>query len=131
MSTTRQCQATFTIPELHDNRLIAWDVHVTQDLGAYDMIIGRDLLQFLGIDVLFSSLTVEWDGASMPFKEQDVTVLDSYHIHDPQAIEDRATRVKEILDAKYEPADLVVEQVCRAHDHLQQEQQRKLLDLLN
>ena len=129
MTTKAKVKAQFTIPELHDRRVIEWDVHVTKDLGAYDMIIGRDLLQFLGIDVLFSSLTVEWDGASMPFKEQDATVLDSYHIHDPQAIEDRATRVKEILDAKYEPADL--EQVCRAHDHLQQEQQRKLLDLLN
>ena len=44
------------------------ELHVTKDLGVYDMIIGRDLLQFLGIDVLFSTLTVEWDRADMPFK---------------------------------------------------------------
>ena len=81
-------------------------MHVTKSLGGYDIIIGRDLLQFLGIDVLFSSLTVEWDGATMPFKAQDATIMDSYHVQDPQAIEDRATRVKEILDAKHEPADL-------------------------
>ena len=82
------------------------------------MIIGRDLLQFLGIDALFSSLTVEWDGASMPFKEQDATVLDSYHVNDPQAVEDKTTRIKEILDAKYEPANLSF--VCKASNHLQQ-----------
>ena len=128
MTTTAKAKTQFTIPELHENRLIEWDLFVTKDLGAHDMIIGRDLMQFLGIDVLFSSLTVEWDGASMPFKEQDATVLDSYHLNDPQAVEDRATRVKEILDAKCEPADL--EQVCRAQDQLEQEQQRKLLELL-
>ena len=43
MQTTRKCQAQFTLPELHDNRLIVWDVHVTKNLGAYDMIIGRDI----------------------------------------------------------------------------------------
>ena len=63
-------------------------------------------MQFLGIDVLFSSLMIKWDGASMPFKEQDAMVLDSYFVKDPQAVEDRATRVKEILEAKYKPADL-------------------------
>ena len=43
MQTNCKCQAQFTLPELHDNRLIAWDVHVTKNLGAYDMIIGRDI----------------------------------------------------------------------------------------
>ena len=77
MTTSSKVRTQFTIPELHDNRVIEWDMHVTKSLGAYDIIIGRDLLQFLGIDVLFSSLTVEWDGATMPFKAQDATVMDS------------------------------------------------------
>ena len=47
MKTTRKCQAQFTLPELHDNRLIAWDVHVTKDLGVYDMIIGQDILEWI------------------------------------------------------------------------------------
>ena len=129
MTTSSKVRTQFTIPELHDNRVIEWDMHVTKNLGAYDLIIGRDLLQFLGIDVLFSSLTVEWDGASMPFKGQDATVMDSYHVQDPQAVEDRATRVKEILDAKYEPANL--EECSKANSELNPEQQRKLLHLLN
>ena len=85
-------------------------------------------MQFLGIDVLFFSLMIKWDGASTPFKEQDATVLDSYFVKDPQAVEDRATRVKEILEAKYEPADL--EKICSSYDHLIAEQQQKLLTLL-
>ena len=51
MTTKKRVKAQFTIPELQDDRLIEWDVHVTKDLGSYDMIIGRDLLEFLGIDV--------------------------------------------------------------------------------
>ena len=34
----------FTIPELHDNRLLEWNLHVTKNLGAYDMILGHGLL---------------------------------------------------------------------------------------
>ena len=68
ITTNKKVKAQFTIPELHNKRLIEWDVHITKTLGAYDMIIGRDLLQFLGIDVLFSNLTVKWEGSSMPFK---------------------------------------------------------------
>jgi hypothetical protein len=53
MQTTVKCKAQFTIPELHDNWLIEWDLHVTKTLGAYDMIIGRDILTNLGIDIRF------------------------------------------------------------------------------
>ncbi len=49
MRTTQKVRARFTLPEFHDNRLLEWDVHVAKDLGAYDMIIGRDVLADLGI----------------------------------------------------------------------------------
>ena len=129
MTTSSKVKAQFTIPELHDKRLIEWDAHVTKTLGAYDMIIGRDLLQFLGIDVLFSSVSVEWEGASMPFKEIDASLIDSYHVSEPAAVEDRTNRVKKILEAKYEAADL--QQICSKQDQLLKEQQQKLYDLLD
>jgi hypothetical protein len=53
LMTSKKVKSQFTIPELHDHRLIEWDVHVTKSLGVYDMIIGQDLLEFLGIDVKF------------------------------------------------------------------------------
>ena len=128
MTTSSKVKAQFTIPELHDNRLIEWDVHVTKTLGAYDMIIGRDLLQFLGIDVRFSNMTVEWEGASMPFKEADASPLESYHVAEPAIVEEKLERVKKILDAKYEAADL--QQVCSSQDQLRYEEQRQLQQLL-
>ena len=129
MTTNATVKTQFTLPELHDNQLIEWNLHVTEDLGAYDMIIGRDLLLFLGIDVRFSNQTVEWGNAIMPFKERDSTVHDAYHISDPTGVAERTDRIKEILEAKYEPANL--EQVCSAQDQLSMEQRMKLKELLD
>ena len=46
MTTSKKVNAQFTIPELQDDKLIEWDLHVTKNLGAYDMIIGRDIYSF-------------------------------------------------------------------------------------
>ena len=128
MKTTRKCQAQFTLPELHDNRLIAWDVHVTKDLGAYDMIIGRDILTDLGIDIKFSTREIEWDGNSIPLRDNDLSVKEAYYVNDSDIVEDAATRLKGILDAKYEPAD--IDKVCSNLDHLSRDEQDKLAELM-
>ena len=96
----------FNLSELHDNRTITWNVHLAQDLGAYDMIIGRDLLSDLSIDLRFSDQTIVWDGHDIPFKESDATPETSFHIRESMAVDDATKRVKEILDAKYLPANL-------------------------
>ena len=128
LQTTTKCQAQFTIPELHDNRLIEWDLHVTKTLGAYDMIIGRDILTDLGIDIRFSNNTVEWDDSEIPMKDADLDEQESYHVGDGDIADDAIERIKKILDAKYEPADLRA--VSKEAVHLEEEQQEKLHDLL-
>ena len=40
MTTNKTVKAQFTLPELHDDKLIEWKCHVTPSLGNYDMIIG-------------------------------------------------------------------------------------------
>ena len=67
-NTSKVIKAEFTMPEFHENKLIQWELHVAPDLGSYDMIIGRDLLKFLKIDILFSKESVEWDQVEIPFK---------------------------------------------------------------
>jgi hypothetical protein len=50
-----KCQ--FTLPEFHECKDMSWNVYVNESdarLKSYDMIIGRDLLHELGIDLLFS-----------------------------------------------------------------------------
>ena len=124
LQTSQKTRTSFVIPELHDNRVIDWDLHVTPSLGNYDMIIGRDILQDLKIDILFSKQIVEWDDSQIPFKDADAPVEESFFIPDPEGVEDAAERMKRILDAKYEPADL--EKVARNATHLNEEQQQKL-----
>ena len=128
MKTTSKVKSQFMIPELHDNRLIDWTFHVTKSLGSYDMIIGRDIMEELGIDLRFSDLTVNWDGHSCPFKDGDATLEDSYFVADPTSIADATDRLKGILDAKYEKADL--EEIVKEAEYLSSDEQQKLLRLL-
>jgi hypothetical protein len=128
LKTTNSCKAQFTIPELHDNRLIEWNVHITKSLGAYDMIIGRDVLTDLGIDIRFSNHTVSWDNHEMPMKDVDATFEDSFYVNDTDHANDAMERIKSILDAKYEPANLY--EVSKEAIHLSTDEQRKLQDLL-
>ena len=128
MHTNQKVKAQFTIPELHDDRLIEWNMHVTNSIGAYDMIIGRDILEFLKIDIRFSDSKVSWEGAEMPFKDRGATVSEAYHISDGDPVEDAVHRVKKILDAKYDKAD--IDQVCSEQAELDTEQRAKLAKLL-
>ena len=72
------------------------------------MIIGRDLLKDLGIDVLFSTLTFEWTrmNASIPMKPYDFSFAKDVYIADSLAVEANSNRLSSILDAKYAPTDI-------------------------
>ncbi len=127
-STNQKVKAQFSIPELQDRKLIEWTLHVTPDMGAYEMIIGRDILEFLKVDIRFSDMTIEWEGSTMPFKAYDAKPNDSYHVQEAEHVSDSMERIKGILDAKYEPADL--QKICSSHEHLDSNQRQKLLSLL-
>jgi len=51
--TSQKVKAQFVVPDLHNDRLMEWNMHVTESLGPYDVIIGRDILKFLKIDLRF------------------------------------------------------------------------------
>ena len=76
------------------------------------MIIGRDLLDELGMNFLFSTNLMEWDNASTPMLDPDLFDQDDLdqlanemlYMHDPDTTE--AERIQDILDAKYCKADL-------------------------
>jgi Retroviral aspartyl protease len=59
---------TFKIPVLHESRIVQSLMYVAPGLEKYDIIIGRDLLQELGIILNFKDITIQWDNAviSMP-----------------------------------------------------------------
>ena len=55
--TAGKAKVVFTLPEFHEHREIEWTVHVDQsdhEDSTYDMIMGRDCLDTLGMDLMFS-----------------------------------------------------------------------------
>jgi len=116
------------VPELHDDRLTEWNVHVTKSLGPYDMIIGRHILKFLKSDSRFSDEIIEWDGAEMPFKEGDASTKEAHCVADSDPVEDDVHRVKRILDAKHDKAD--VDKICEEQAELDKQQREQLAVLL-
>ncbi len=128
LHTTERVRTQFTIPELHDNRMLKWDLHVTKDLGIFDMIIGRDIMRDLGMDVKFSTNTIEWDNSEIPLRDSESTVQEHFHITESDSMSDATDRLRSILDAKYEAADL--KQVAAECSHLTNEEQQLLLRVL-
>ena len=129
LQTTAMCRSQFSMPELHDNRVIEWEFHVTKTMGAYDMIIGRDLLTDLGIDVKCSNMTVSWDHADIPWKDMTLDMGENFHIDEPEAVEEEMGRIRKILDNDYGKADL--KDVAEMQTHLSPDKQKQLEELLN
>jgi hypothetical protein len=118
-------------------RDISWNIYVDESdarLNNYDMIIGRDLLHELGIDLLFSLGVMKWDNATVPMRDpshlRDSNIDDFEDeicsMHD--LITTDAARIQEIMDVKYAPGD-INEMVFKC-DHLTNTERSNLKMLL-
>ena len=71
------------------------------------MIIGRDLIISLGIDIHGADMTIHWDDAAIPWRDIDSTKNDVFVLYQYNALFNYETkRTKRILNAKYTKADL-------------------------
>ena len=86
------------------------------------MILGRDLLESLGLTLNFADKTVIWDGSTVPMKNPKFIkqplnnyIMDSFYWHkdllESDALQSATEWLKKILNAKYEKADLT--DICR------------------
>ena len=64
----------------------------------------------------------------MPFKDVDAHVEDAYYIAEDKNLSDLSDRIKRILDANYEPADL--DKVIQEQTKLSESEKAKLKELL-
>ena len=127
--TNRTAKIYFTLPEFYEGKLIEWKVHLFPATNNnYEMIIGRDLLTELGIEFSFSKQIMTWNDKVVPMKFSNCTETDSFHVQDTPSMEDALTRMKRILDAKYEAANLP--KVVDECSHLTKSQKQQLLKLL-
>ena len=134
--TTKRCKVHFSLPEFFDNRLIHWNFHVantTTPANSYDMIIGRDIMTELGITLDFNLLVMTWDNATVLMRSADaLSTEDAYVIYnetyESDIVQEATTRLRSILDAKYEPANL--DKITASCSYLDATQQSSLNDLL-
>ena len=136
--TTKKCKLPFKLVEFDMQTTVNWEFHVDEtsksESSNYDMIVGRDLLGELGMDICFSTSTIHWRGVSVPMRDYgDLRSRQAAHLIYVENFETEITksvskRVNQILDAKYEKANLV--QITDNCTHLTKQQKQKLLTLL-
>ena len=71
--TTHKAKVLFTLPEFSESKILRWDFHLDCQKDSkgtgYDMIIGRDLMQQLGLCIDFKSRTVTWEGTHIGMRD--------------------------------------------------------------
>ena len=117
MSTKYEGNVHFSLPEFSDKKIINWRFNIfeSEDLG-YDMVIGRDIMTKLGMDLSFNRKTIVWEGIEIPMR--DFNKLRKYQLSklelkafiseakEPVVTQKATDRIIKILDAKYQKADL-------------------------
>ena len=93
------------------------------------MIIVRDLIRSLGIDIHGDDMTIHWDDAAIPWCDIDSTTnnvfaLSQYNI----PFNPETKRMKRILDAKYYKAD--IKNIAENSTHLDPQERNELYTLL-
>jgi hypothetical protein len=94
------------------------------------MIIGRDIMHSLGINLLFDTAESSWDNAKIDMQPPEMLRSDwvdtleqeLLYAHDPDTMD--AERIQGIIESKYTPPDLCknVEECT----HLEKEEQKQL-----
>jgi hypothetical protein len=116
------------IPVLHESRIRQCNMHVTSNMRKYDVIVGRDLLQDLGIIINFRDKTIEWEHGSDPIPHFKSDSHDLFKIEsERKPVIEATNRVKSIIDAKYEKANL--DELVTSCTQLSNLEQQQLLQL--
>jgi GR25 family glycosyltransferase involved in LPS biosynthesis len=115
--TNHMAKMLFTLLEFSELKILHWEFHLepekeSQGTG-YDMIIGHDLMQALGVIIDFMTRTVSWDdicigmcdifAKSKTYRELHMIMQQSTK---PPSVKEQTGRTVRILDAHYEAADL-------------------------
>jgi len=128
LGTNQKAKVEFMFPELSETKIITWKLHIFKNTLKYNLIIGRDLLQALGILLDFKNQTITWDEITIPMKDPEASMEEGYEIHESLVLYEATERTKQILEAKYEA--VTPQQIVDGCVHLKEEEKEKLLLLL-
>ena len=111
------------------------DIPATENKPVYDLIIGVETMAKMGIVMDFQQMKITIDHNTVPMRSTN-SFLDSKALHnfhrdhlEPTSTKESTRHTVEILDAKYEKANLaeIVKEHC---SHLSSQQSNKMLRLL-
>ena len=105
-STSHEAEITLKIPELNVTAHISESLQVTTEKSNYDVFFGRDLLRELGIPLDFQNDFIQWHYINLLMKSVDFKMRAHFTIQDSKNIKNANKRVKKILDANHEKANL-------------------------
>ena len=128
IKTNKRTQVIFKLNEFDKQVIVKHEFTVCEQPANYDMIIGVDLMTELGIILDFKNCEMHWSHRTVSMKSRDATRQTSYQVNDSEPVPDATERMKRILDAKYETANL--EETAKMNSELTPAQQAKLLQLL-
>eukprot|EP00957_Ditylum_brightwellii_P052561 3985506-Ditylum_brightwellii.AAC.3 len=94
-----KCKVTFTLPELNPTAHVEHTIHITNNLSRYGMILGRDILQELGIDLDFKENNITWGDYQADMKSADITLAE--HLANIEVMKTVEENMANILDGKY------------------------------
>ena len=93
------------------------------------MIIGRDLIRSLGIDIHGVDMTIHWDDSAIPLRDIDSTAKDVFALsHHNATFNAETKRMKRILNAKYSKAD--IKTISESSTNLDPQERNELYTLL-
>lgn len=128
----------FKLPEFSKTKTITWSKHVDDNSDLphvqYDMIIGTNMMEAVGIDLRFSTMTIKLDYVIIPMKNRGLVsdrnaaeIIFRSAVQSP-LISRAEERHRTILDADYSAID-IDEYVEELH-HLTKESRNKLKEYL-
>ena len=92
--TTRLAEIKLKLPELSDSAEINVNCHVTKQKSNYDLILGREILRELGINLNFSNNTTNWNYTSIPMKPVHNSTRTHFTISDSKRVASETKRIK-------------------------------------
>ena len=121
----------FSFPELHANKLINQSLYIVDlNINRYDMIFGRDLIRYLGIDIHGADMTIHWDDASIPWRDIYSTTNNVFTLSQHNTPFNSETKImKCILNAKYSKAD--IRTISESSNYIYIQERNELYTLLN
>ena len=96
------------LPELSNSQTVDWRVHLKPKGHSdnYDMIIGRDLLKVLNIQLSFADSVIRMKHAEIPMRPRDATLAEAFLVHTAdKSDEELNSKYSTILDADYKKAE--------------------------